>query len=68
MTDGPILRTVNLPRYDATLTLERSAMYPKTPYVIMGTLHGVRYPERYCASDQEAHEYLDRIRASYEAG
>lgn len=60
-----ILRTVNLPRYDATLTLERSAMYPKTPYVIMGELHGVRYPERYCASDQEAHEYLDRVEAEY---
>ena len=60
-----ILRTVNLPRYDATLTLERSAMYPKTPYVIMGTLHGVRYPERYCSSEQEAHDYLDWVEAEY---
>ena len=65
MTDGPILRTVNLPRYDATLTLERSAMYHKKPYVIMGELHGVRYPERYCASDQEAHDYLDWVEAEY---
>ena len=65
MTDGPILRTVNLPCHDAALTLERSAMYHKTPYVIMGELHGVRYPERYCASEQEAHEYLDRVEAEY---
>ena len=63
-----ILRTVNLPRYDARLTLERSSMYHKKPYVIMGELHEVRYPERYCASEQEAHEYLDWIRASYEEG
>ena len=63
-----ILRTVNLPRYDATLTLERSAMYHKKPYVIMGELHGVRYPERYCASDQEAHEYLDQVEAEYRDG
>ena len=58
-------RSLYLPRYDATLTLERSAMYHKKPYVIMGELHGVRYPERYCASDQEAHEYLDRVEAEY---
>lgn len=58
-----ILRTVNLPRYDASLTLEHSAMYHKKPYVIMGTLHGVKYPERFCASEQEAHEYLDRVEA-----
>lgn len=60
-----LIRSLYLPRYDATLTLERSAMYHKMPYVIMGTLHGVRYPERYCASDQEAHEYLDRVEAEY---
>ena len=65
MTDGPILRTVNLPRYDATLTLARSEMYPRTPYMITGTWHGLRYPERFCASEQEAHEYLDRVEAEY---
>lgn len=61
-----ILRTVNLPRYDATLTLERSAMYHKKPFVIMGELHGVRYPERYCSSEQEALEYINRVRDTYE--
>lgn len=65
MTDDAILRTVNLPRYDAVLMLEHSTMYHKKPYVIMGTLHGVRYPERFCASEQEAHEYLDRVEAEY---
>lgn len=60
-----ILRTVNLPRYDAVLMLEHSTMYHKKPYVIMGELHGVRYPERFCASEQEAHEYLDRVEAEY---
>ena len=67
MTDGAILRTVNLPRYDATLTLERSAMYHKMPYVIMGTLHGVKYPERFCSTEQEAREYLERVKQTYEA-
>ena len=67
MTDDAILRTVNLPRYDASLTLERSAMYHKKPYVIIGELHGVRYPERFCASEQEAHEYLERVKQTYEA-
>ena len=67
MTDGEILRTVNLPRYDASLTLERSAMYHKTPFVIMGTLHGVRYPERFCSTEQEAREYLERVKQTYEA-
>lgn len=64
ISNGP-LRRVRLPRYDDTLTLERSAMYHKTPYVIMGELHGVKYPERFCASEQEAHEYLDRVEAEY---
>ena len=67
MTDGAILRTVNLPRYDAALTLERSAMYHKTPYVIMGELHGVKYPERFCSTEQEAREYLERVKQTYEA-
>ena len=67
MTDGAILRTVNLPRYDASLTLERSAMYHKKPYVIMGTLHGVKYPERFCSTEQEAREYLERVKQTYEA-
>lgn len=67
MTDGEILRTVNLPRYDASLTLERSAMYPKTPFVIMGTLHSVKYPERFCSTEQEAREYLERVKQTYEA-
>ena len=61
------IRSLYLPRYDASLTLEHSTMYHKKPYVIMGELHGVRYPERYCASDQEAHEYLDRVEAEYRA-
>ena len=60
-----ILRTVNLPRYDAALTLERSAMYHKKPYVIMGELHGARYPERFCASEQEANDYLDWVETEY---
>lgn len=59
------IRRLELPRYDASLTLERSAMYHKTPFVIMGELHGVRYPERFCSSEQEAHEYLDRVEAEY---
>lgn len=60
-----ILRTVNLPRYAATLTLERSAMYPRTPYMITGAWHGLRYPYRFCASAQEAHDYLDWVEAEY---
>ena len=63
----PILRTLHLPRYDAALTLERSAMYHKTPYVIMGELHGVKYPERFCSTEQEAREYLERVKQTYEA-
>lgn len=61
------IRRLELPRYDASLTLERSAMYHKTPYVIMGELHGVKYPERFCSTEQEAREYLERVKQTYEA-
>lgn len=66
MPDTEPIRRLDLPRYDASLTLERSEMYPKTPYVIMGELHGVRYPERFCSTEQEAQNYLDQIRRLYE--
>ena len=61
------IRRLELPRYDASLTLERSAMYHKTPFVIMGELHGVKYPERFCSTEQEAREYLERVKQTYEA-
>ena len=61
------IRRLELPRYDASLTLEHSAMYHKTPFVIMGELHGVKYPERFCSTEQEAREYLERVKQTYEA-
>lgn len=67
MTDTEPIRCLDLPRYDASLTLEHSAMYHKTPFVIMGELHGVKYPERFCSTEQEAREYLERVKQTYEA-
>lgn len=57
---GP-LRRVHLPRYDDTLTLERSSMFSKYPYVVMGELHGVRYPARFFRTVEEADKFLDWV-------
>ena len=65
MTDGPILRTVNLPRSEPTLTLERSAMYPRTPYLKTGTWHRRRYSRQCCASAQEAEDTLDCVASAF---
>ena len=65
MTDAGILRTLHLPNYDATLTIEPSTAFSRYPYAVMGELHGVRYPERFCANAQEAHEYLNQIELEY---
>lgn len=55
------LRRVRLPRYDDTLTLERSAMFSKYPFVVMGELHGVRYPARFFRTREEADRFLDWV-------
>lgn len=66
MTDAEPLRTLNLTLYAATLTIEPSTAFSHYPYAVMGLYRGVRYPERFCATEQEAHEYLDRVRDAYE--
>ncbi|WP_143330624.1 hypothetical protein [Cloacibacillus sp. An23] len=53
--------TLELPRYDDRLTVERSEMFPKTPFVIMGELHGVRYPEGFYKTEQDTRNGLTKL-------
>lgn len=55
------LRTVALPAYDRTLTLEPSKMFYKYPYAVMEQREDLKYFNKFFRTKQQANEYLDQI-------
>lgn len=55
------IRTVELPMFGRTLTLEPSKMFNKYPYAVMEQREDLKYFNKFFRTKQQANEYLDQI-------
>lgn len=55
------IRTVELPMFRRTLTLEPNKMFDHYHYVVMEQQEDLKYFVKFFQTEQQAHEYLDRI-------
>lgn len=55
------IRTIELPMFRRTLTLEPSEIFDHYHYAVMEQHEDIRYFTKFFQTETEAHEYLDRI-------
>jgi hypothetical protein len=55
------IRTVELPMFRRTLTLEPNKMFANHHYAVMEQQEDLKYFVKFFQTETEAHEYLDRI-------